>query len=225
MDFFEAVKRRRSVRVYLKEPVPESVIENALEAAILAPNSSNMQTTQIFWIQNAEKKSKMAAYCLGQSAAKTAAEIFVFVADASLWKRNVQILKRYFAGDSRMENYYGKMMPLLYGWKILSPVKWLFFNIAGIFRPMFRHPWSSRDVDEVALKSTALACENFMLAIAAQGYDTCPMEGFDESRVKKLCGLSRRARVAMVISVGRRDEKGIWGDQFRLPKEMIVQKI
>jgi nitroreductase len=44
MEFFEAVVRRRSVRKFTPEAVPEAVIRKAFEAAILAPNSSNTQT-------------------------------------------------------------------------------------------------------------------------------------------------------------------------------------
>jgi nitroreductase len=116
-------------------------------------------------------------------------------------------------------------MPFLYGWRAIAPIKWLLFNVIGLFKPMARRPWSTRDIDEVALKSCALACENFMLAIAAQGFDTCPMEGFDEARVKRLLRLSRRARVAMVISVGRRDPAGVWGARYRLPKDTVVHRL
>jgi nitroreductase len=99
------------------------------------------------------------------------------------------------------------------------------FNLAGIFKPVPRNPWSPRDIEEVAIKSTALAAENFMLAISAQGFDTCPMEGFDEARVKKLLGLGWRARIVMVVSVGERAPEGLWGERFRLPREMVVKKI
>ena len=225
MEFFEAVSRRRSVRSYTSQSVPESAIEKAIDSAILAPNSSNMQTMKICWVRDAVIKEKMHEICLSQSAVKTAQEILVFVADVSLWKRNSKILHEHFQGDQRMHNYYSWVIPILYGWSILAPIKWLTFNLGGIFRPMPRRPWSPRDVDEVAIKSTALACENFMLAMSAQGLDTCPLEGFDERRVKSLLKLTWRARVVMVITAGFRDEKGIWGDQFRIPKELIVEKI
>ena len=44
MEFFEVVKARRSVRQYTEEPVPEEVIQKALDAALIAPNSSNLQS-------------------------------------------------------------------------------------------------------------------------------------------------------------------------------------
>ena len=73
-------------------------------------------------------------------------------------------------------------------------------------------------------KSTALACAQFMLGMRAHGFDTCPMEGFDVVRVKKLLGLPRGADVTMVISAGKRAEGGIYGDRFRFDQSLIVKK-
>jgi nitroreductase len=227
MEFFEAVKRRRSVRKYKTTSVPEEVIQRALDAALLAPNSSNMQTWRIYWVRDSQKKEKVVEACLNQSAAQTAQSLLVFACDASLWQVAQQaIIKN--AGPNppqRLLEYYNKLIPFLYSKRFLAPIKWLLFNIRGIFKPTPRRPWSSRDIDEVAIKSCALACENFMLAIAAQGFDTFPMEGFDESRVKRTLGLSGRSRVVMVISVGERDEAGIWGAQYRLPQNEVISII
>ena len=122
--------------------------------------------------------------------------------------------------------YYGKLIPLAYGFAWFFPLKFL-ISWALFFRPFPRRPITMRDVDEVSIKSAALAAENFMLAIAAQNFDTCPMEGFDEWRVRKLLGLGFfSARVVMVISVGERDpQKGIWGTQYRFPKDWFVKEV
>ena len=63
----------------------------------------------------------------------------------------------------------------------------------------------------VGHKSTALSAAHFMLAMRAEGYDTCPMEGMDSVRVKKILGLPRRSEVCMVVSAGKRTEKGVYG--------------
>ena len=227
MEFFEAVHARRSIRKYKSTLVPAAVMDKALDAALLAPNSSNMQTWRIYWVNSAEAKTKMAQACLNQGAARTAQELVVFVADPSLWKIAQKAVLKNFGTTppNAVLMYYTKLMPLLYSWRFLVPFKWLAFNVAGLFKPVPRKPWSSRDIEEIAIKSTALAAENFMLAISAQGFDTCPMEGFDESRVKKILGLGCRARIVMVVSVGEKDPEGLWGERFRLPKEIVVQKI
>jgi nitroreductase len=107
----------------------------------------------------------------------------------------------------------------------LVPYKWLISALTGLIRPMPRGPYSRRDLQEVAIKSSALACENFVLAMAAQGFATCMMEGFDERRVAKLLGLSASTRVVMVISAGVEGEKGTWGPRFRLPADRVVHEI
>jgi nitroreductase len=227
MDFFEAVERRRSVRLYTPELVPAQVVDKAINAALLAPNSSNMQTWRIYWIKNSDKKKRLVEACLDQGAARTAAELLVFVADAASWKVAQNAIIASIEDNPRkdLHAYYKKLMPVLYGWRVLAPLKWLGFNLRGLFRPTPRTPWSSRDISEVSIKSCALACENFMLAIAAQDFDTCPMEGFDEARVRRILKLGRRARVVMVISVGRRNPRGIWGERFRLPRDKVVHTI
>jgi nitroreductase len=74
-----------------------------------------------------------------------------------------------------------------------------------------------------ANKTVALGCENFMLSMSAHGYDTCPMEGFDEVRVKKLLKLPRKARVTMVISAGKRAKVGVYGPRVRFSKEQFIK--
>ena len=64
-----------------------------------------------------------------------------------------------------------------------------------------------------------------VLALSAQGVSSCMMEGFDEVRVKKLLGLRRSARIAMVISLGYSQEKGTWGERFRLPTERVFHEV
>ena len=99
---------------------------------------------------------------------------------------------------------------------IMGPFKRFLATIQGFSKPMYRQVLS-RDTDIVAQKSTALAAQNFMLSMAANGYDTCPMEGFDSKMVKEILGLPSSAMINMVISCGVRGKGGIYGPQFRVP--------
>jgi nitroreductase len=227
MDFFEAVKARRSIRKYTTEAVPAEVIEKALDAALLAPNSSNLQTWQFFWVRDSVKKQKLVEACLGQSAARTAQELIVVVANPSLWKKTAPAMVQYLDTlpkvPSLVRTYYEKLVPMTYGWNFLWPLKVLIFNLIGIFRPITRRPASAKDIQEVSIKSAALASENFMLAISAQGFSTCPMEGLDEVRVKRILGIGFGTRVVMAISVGRAAENGTWGPQVRFNRDWFVR--
>ncbi len=227
MDFFEAVSRRRSVRNYSDRSVPAEVINKAIDAALLAPNSSNMQTWRVSWVRTPEKKKKLIEACLSQGAAKTAQELIVFTTDASKWKMSQEYILKSIIGNPRkdLHDYYGKLIPIIYGYQVLWPLKWIAVNLVGLFRPMVRESALPRHRQETVVKTCALACENFMLAIAAQGFDSCPMEGFDSKLVRKVLGSPRSERIVMVISVGERTERGIWGERFRIPREEVVREL
>lgn len=230
MDFFEVVEKRRSIRKFSRDDVPDAVIEKALHAAIWAPNSSNLQTWDFFWVANSEKKANLVKACLNQAAARTAQHLIVVTANAKLWKRSQAELIAWTKRENApkvVEEYYSKLIPLTYstGFGVLSAVKKFLGSVAGLFTPFMRRPATLKDLYEVSIKSSALACENFALAITAQGFDTCMMEGFDEVRVMDLLDLSNDYRVVMVIAVGKTSERGTWGKPFRLPHETVIHKI
>ena len=229
MEFFDAVKTRRSIRKYTAKPVPAEVIQKALDAALIAPNSSNLQTWEFYWVKSQDKKQRLVKACMSQSAARTAQELLVVVANPSLWKKtNPEMLKfvREMKVHKLISTYYEKLVPMTYGLWFLSLLKWAVFSLIGLFRPITRGPLGLRDLQEVSIKSAALASENFMLAVTAQGFSTCPMEGFDEVRVKSLLGLAWSTRVVMVISVGEADPvKGTWGPQIRFNRDWFVHEV
>ena len=94
----------------------------------------------------------------------------------------------------------------------------------GLFKPMYREVRSS-DMRTVAHKTCGLAAQTFMLSMAAQGYDTCPMEGSDTWRVKKLLKLPSGADVNMIVSCGIRKPEGVYGERFRIPFEEIYTEV
>ena len=78
----------------------------------------------------------------------------------------------------------------------------------------------------VVHKSCALAAQTFMIAMANESYDTCPVEGFDSKRVKKLLNLPSGAEINMIISCGIRDgNKGIYGDRFRVSFNQVYKEV
>ena len=86
---------------------------------------------------------------------------------------------------------------------------------------------SECDMRVTVNKSCALAAQTFMIAMANEGYDTCPLEGFDSRRMKKLLKLPHGAGINMVIPCGIRDgNKGIWenGAGFLSMKSIIGYK-
>lgn len=231
-EFRKVVENRRSVRIYDGSPVPESVVRECLDLALLAPNSSNLQPWEFYWVRSPEKKAALVKLCLSQNSARTAAELIVAVARIDkIGERRKQMLALLAAGGEVpkiLRDYYGKLVPLVYAkgpFSVFAPFKWVAFNTRGLFEPTPREPLGRSQLQLWAAKTTALACENLMLAFSAHGFDTCPMEGLDSKRVKKLLGLPRSAVVVMAISVGKRKKEGIYGPRIRFPNEEFVKEV
>lgn len=231
MEFFETVEKRRSIRRFTPQPIPIEFVEKALKAALLAPNSSNAQTWDFYWVQSAEAKAKLVEACFGQSAARTASQLVVVTADPKNWKRAHKPLVDFVESvkaPAAVLTYYKKLLPFMYTWGPLSTIgygKKLLGALVGPFKVFPRGPNTRQEVQEVCVKSAALAAENFVLAITAQGAATCMMEGFDEVRVKKILKARGTTKVVMVIGIGYEAEKGTWGPRFRIPQDQTIHII
>lgn len=59
MDFYDEVKRRRTVREYSNRSVPIEIIENCLRAAGTAPNGANMQPWHFVVVSASEIKRRI----------------------------------------------------------------------------------------------------------------------------------------------------------------------
>lgn len=92
LRFFEAVKERRSVRIFEQDkPFDHDVVKKCLEAAILSPNSSNLQLYNFIRIpESSQLKDPLAKLCMGQKAAITARELVVVVTRRDLWKSRAE---------------------------------------------------------------------------------------------------------------------------------------
>lgn len=229
-EFRKVVETRRSVRVYKKDAVPDSVVNECLRLALLAPNSSNLQPWEFHWVKSADKKDGLVEACFGQPAAKTAPTLIVCVARTGTWRRNAKImleqLKKNRSAPKALLTYYGKLVPSVYTmglFNVIGLARAVVMFFAGLFRPSLREPNTMAGLRTWAAKSTALACENLMLAFRAAGYDSCPMEGIDSRRIKKLLGLPWDARVIMVISAGKRADNGVYGERVRLDRRLFIK--
>jgi nitroreductase len=79
MDYFEAVKTRRSTRAFQKKPVEEEKIRRIIEAINLAPSAGDLQAYEVIVVKDPMLKDKLAK-AAGQSFVSEAPVCFVFVA-------------------------------------------------------------------------------------------------------------------------------------------------
>jgi nitroreductase len=237
----EAIHYRRSVRIYDNEKsIDKTIVKKCIEQASLAPNSSNMQLWEFYHITSKDIIDKIAPFCFNQNAAKTAQQLVVFVVRKDLWKKrakaNLSFMDANFGANNPKtkqssrekvaRNYYGKIIPFAYAdfLGILGYFKFLITLIIGLFKPIYREVRKS-DMRIVAHKTCGLAAQNFMLSMAAEGYDTCPMEGSDTWRIKNLLGLPFASEVNMIVSCGIRKPEGVYGDRFRIPFDEVYKEV
>lgn len=234
----EAINYRRSVRVFKKEPIDDEKVRNCIHLATLAATSSNMQLWEFYHVVSPENLQQLTAASFNQGAARTAQQMVVVVARKDLWKKraqaNIDFLKSQYGDKPASEyskrekfalNYYQKIVPSIYFdfLGILGMIKFLAFQMIGLFRPIYRQARQS-DIRIVAHKSAGLAAQNFMISMAAINYDTCPMEGFDSLLVKKALDLPSSSEINMIIACGIREDNGIYGERFRVPFEEVYFK-
>ena len=226
--FYQVVDSRRSTRIYAEDSIPEDVIQRVVDAAQKAPNSSNLQCWELYRVNSPENKKRLVDACLGQPAASTASELFVFVARPDLWRRNnawtLAEFDRRGNMPERAYQYFTKITKIAYTQGLFAWVKRIWFPIRGLTQATPREPIGWADMRVWAHKSTALSAAHFMLAMRAEGFDTCPMEGMDSLRVKSLLGLPSRAEICMVVSAGRRTEKGVYGERFRFHRDTFYHE-
>jgi nitroreductase len=240
MELKKVIEYRRSVRKYdPNKPLDPNIVKQCIEQASLAPNSSNMQLWEFYHVISPDKLKSLSKYCFDQSASETAQQMVVFVVRKDLWRKRARANlshinmvakgkdpKDYNRREKFAETYYKKLMPITY-FDFLGIFGWIKYGIywtIGLFRVVYRQARNS-DMRIVAHKSAGLAAQTFMLSMVDAGYDTCPMEGIDTLRIKKLLNLPIGAEINMVVACGIRIPEGIFGERFRIPFEEVYRSV
>ena len=236
-EFDKIVRIRRSVRRYKKTEINDDDVKDSILHASLAPNSSNLQLWEFYHVTSEKLMNRISEACFNQPAARTANQFVVIVTRKDLWNTrrifNINTIKNKTlnASDKSLKNrdlalkYYKYLIPTIYRefFGLLGYIRYINAMIIGLFRPIYRQVTNS-DMRVVAHKSSALAAQNFMLSMTSKGYDTCPMEGFDSLRVKRILSIPYSSEINMVISCGIRDDDGVYGKQIRVPFDDIYFK-
>ena len=129
-------------------------MKQCLKNATLAPNSSNLQLWEFYHITNKETLKRLSVACLNQNAAKTAQQLVIVVARKDLWRKRVKanlnfidqtynkpnVSERDQKRKTLLSNYYKKIIPTAYieFFGILGLLKYIVFQIVGLFRPIYR---------------------------------------------------------------------------------------
>jgi len=230
-DFYDIVEGRRTVRDFLTDPVPQDVLDRCLDAAFKAASSSNLQHWEYVIIRDPQVRAEANAVCLSQKVVQSAPLLVAVVAHVDTWQRTsrfmLDTLKQRGILRKSQEDYWGRHINLLYTsgpLGLLGLAKKAFSRVSSLFKPV--HNFMSRcDLRVMAHKSAALSAATFMLALRAEGYDSCPMEGFDPWRARRLLGLAPGAEVCMFLAIGKRGPKALWWDRILVPRDWTVREL
>lgn len=241
METADAIRRRRAVRKFdTSQPLDSDRVRNCLQLAHLSPSSSNLQLYEMYHITDPHVLHMLRGACLSQGAALTAREMVVFVVRSDLYRqrarsifdlsrRNLLKTSPQDMKEKRIEKlsfYYTKLIPFLYVrfGGVLGVLRRILVELVGLFRPIVREVTEGA-ISTVAHKSCAMAAQSFMLAMTGEGYDTCPMEGFDSKLVRRVLGLSAGVDINMVVACGIGLPEGVWGDRVRLDFNQVYRRL
>ncbi len=93
MDFFEVIRKRRSIRQFTDKPVTGKDIETCLEAARLAPSGTNAQPWRFLVARDPALRAKLAEAGFNQPCLKQAPVITVLLGDRGIFKKRLRRAK------------------------------------------------------------------------------------------------------------------------------------
>ena len=222
-------ERRRAVRDFDGAPIADEDVRAILEQALLAPSSGNLQPYRVHWIREPATRQRIAAACGGQRAAVSAPVLLVFTASLETARATAAAQLEHVNGcaalDERSKRYHRAQLA-----KFTRFMRWgtswiwspLHAAACVAWPPLMLMPVGSSAARHWAARSAIYAAQTVLLAAAARGLDSCPMEGFDGRTLAKILALPRGAVIPIVIALGRRRPEAAVEPRWRRPLSSVV---
>lgn len=206
-EFDKLVRKRRAVRHFRTDPIADDEIKRLLDIAHWAPSGYNLQPTHFFVVTEKEIKEKLVEACFNQKQVLYAPATVVFTGDRKVienqFQKTVSLDKEANAINEKYEQILNSYVPLAFSHEPMG-MGWVWKACLLPFVQLFRPVPSMPAVHKRywLTKQVMLSAMIFMLAAEAAGYATVPMEGFDESRVRKILNIPSTHIIPVVIPVG-----------------------
>ena len=187
----QAIRDRRATASFEDVPIHGADLEKIIREGLEAPSGYNLQPWRFVVVQDREQKKKLRAAAFNQPKVEEASVVVVACGDPQGWKDGdldemLRLAKEHGWGGAEQHNYVRNAIAGFLGG---TP------GPGGGVTPTF-DLWANRH--------TMLAFTTMMWAAETLGYDTAPMEGFDEDKVKALLKIPQRVRVVALLAIGRR---------------------
>ena len=177
----QAIKDRRATPSFDGAPIPPEDLRKILEAGLSAPSGYNMQPWRFIVVQSEDQKKRLRSAAYNQGKVQEASAVIVACGDADGWRKDLDLML-----------YQGLEggMPEGYAAQARSSVP----NYLSRFSSDEMHGWLN--------KMVMLAFTHMMLMAEAMGYDTAPMEGFEQEKVHEVLRLPLSYWVVALLAVG-----------------------
>jgi nitroreductase len=105
MNLYDMVMKRRSVRIFKDQEIPEPLIEKMLDAAMNAPSGGNIQPLSIILIRSMERRKKLAELAGGQPWVRNAPLSMIFCLDFYRVKKWAEMCQTDFRGEEAINHF------------------------------------------------------------------------------------------------------------------------
>jgi len=177
----EAIEKRRSIRKFKPDSIPDEHIRELLNSARLAPSGCNAQPWRFKVVKDAATKAKLAKAAYDQSFISQAPVVIVCCAD----------VQGYFDGTVSGAQDLGKIGA------IEGRIVTILEGRAEAFKTIERSELGPRIASNVAI-----AIEHIVLRALDYGLGSCWIRLIDEQKVKELFGWDDNIYVVALLPIG-----------------------
>ncbi len=177
----QAIKDRRSTPSFDGTPIPQADLMRILQAGLSAPSGYNMQPWRFVVVQAPEQRRRLRGASYNQAKVEEASAVIVACGDADGWRRDL---------DTMLQKGLEGGMPETYAAQAKSSV------------PKYMSSFSSDQMRGWLNKQVMLAYSHMMLMAEVLGYDTAPLEGFEQEKVHEVLRLPLSFWVVALLAIG-----------------------
>ncbi|MGI8772649.1 MAG: nitroreductase family protein [Acidobacteriaceae bacterium] len=176
----QVIHERRATPSFDGSTVPDVDLRTILDAGRQAPSGYNMQPWRFVVVRTPEQKRKLRSACYNQPKVEEAGVVIVACGDADGWRNgDLDEMLRMGREGGMPENYAEQAKATIPNYLSNHP------NL-----PM----WLNRQV--------MIAFTHMMLMAEALGFDTAPMEGFEQEKVHEVLKLPLSYSVVALLAIG-----------------------
>ena len=177
----QAIEERRATPSFDGAPIPAEDLKQILNAGLQAPSGYNMQPWRFVVVQSPEQKKRLRAASYNQGKVEEASAVIVACGDADGWRKDLDLMLELGRKGGMPESYAAQA-------KNSVP------NYLSSFASEQMHGWLN--------KMVMLAFTHMMLMGEVMGYDTAPMEGFEQDKVHEVLRLPMSYWVVALLAIG-----------------------